>query len=190
LPEEAGVGGFPNSLLEFQDTFGDEDACQRYLIKRRWPKGFVCPSCGSVDACLLTGRPVWQCRSCRRQTSLTSGTLMAKTKLPIRVWFWAAYLMATHSNGLSALQLAAQLGVNYRTAWLLEAKLRRSMINPERAKLSGLVEIDQTEIPFREKNPPDEIARRNRRPRGHDHGHRRRRGRGPENRRNATCVLH
>ena len=79
---------------------------------------------------------------------------MAKTKLPLLVWFWAAYLMSTHSNGLSALQLKGQLGVDYKTAWLLAAKLRRAMVNPDRSKLGGVVEIDQTEIPFRQENPP------------------------------------
>jgi transposase-like protein len=85
---------------------------------------------------------------------------MAKTKLPLRVWFWAAHLMSTHSNGLSALQLQHQLGLSYPTAWLLEAKLRRAMVNPDRAKLSGLVEIDQAEIPYREAGRSPEIGGR------------------------------
>src|SRR2546421_10671067 len=62
--------------------------------------------------------------------------------------------MSTHSNGLSALQLKGQLGVDYKTAWLLAAKLRRAMVNPDRSKLGGVVELDQTEIPFRQENPP------------------------------------
>ena len=57
--------------------------------------------------------------------------------------------MTTHSNGMSALQLEAQLGVTYKTAWLLTQKLRRSMIDPNRELLEGVVEVDQTEIPFR-----------------------------------------
>lgn len=149
---------YPQSLIEFQDSFRDEAACIRYLVKLRWPDGFVCLACGSIDAVLLKNRPAWQCRKCRRQTSLTAGTLMANTKLPIRTWFWAAYLMTTHSNGLSALQLSQQLGLNYRTAWLLEAKLRQAMVNPDRSLLTGMVEVDQTEIPFREKDPPDDVG--------------------------------
>ena len=85
---------------------------------------------------------------------------MAKTKLPIRVWFWAAYLMSTHSNGLSALQLRHQLGLSYPTAWLLEAKLRRAMVNPDRVKLSGIIEIDQAELPFREAEASPDIGGR------------------------------
>ena len=58
---------------------------------------------------------------------------MHRSKLPLTTWFWAAHLMATHSNGMSARQLADQLGVTYKTAWLLTQKLRRSMVDPNRA---------------------------------------------------------
>lgn len=75
---------------------------------------------------------------------------MHRTKLPLTVWFWAAHLMATHSNGISALQLVAQLPITYKTAWLLTQKLRRSMVDPDREPLEGVVEIDQTEITFRD----------------------------------------
>jgi hypothetical protein len=74
---------------------------------------------------------------------------MHRSKLPLTVWFWAAHLMATHSNGMSAVQLEAQLGITYKTAWLLAQKLRRSMIDPHREPLEGVVEVDQAEIPFR-----------------------------------------
>ena len=75
---------------------------------------------------------------------------MHRSKLPLTAWFWAAHLMATHSNGTSARQLEDQLGVTYKTAWLLTQKLRRSMVDPDREPLEGVVEVDQTEIPFRE----------------------------------------
>jgi len=145
---------FPESLLAFQRLFSTDEVCTEYLAERRWPNGFVCPKCQGNSVWRLNSRPLWECRGCGRQTSITAGTLMAKTKLPLRVWFWAAYLMSTHSNGLSALQLKGQLGVDYKTAWLLAAKLRRAMVNPDRSKLGGVVEIDQTEIPFRQGNPP------------------------------------
>ena len=74
---------------------------------------------------------------------------MHRSKLPLTMWFWAAHLMATHSNGMSARQLADQLGVTYKTAWLLTQKLRRSMANPNRDPLEEVVEFDQAEIPFR-----------------------------------------
>ncbi len=90
------------------------------------------------------------CRGCRRQTSINAGTILHGSKLPLTVWFWAAYLMATHSNGIWAPQLQKQLGLgSYRSAWLLAAKLRRAMVTPERNPLAGLVEIDETTIRHR-----------------------------------------
>jgi hypothetical protein len=80
---------------------------------------------------------------------------MHRSHLPLTVWFWAAYLMATHSNGMSALQLKNELGLgSYKTAWLLAMKLRRAMVAPNRSPLSGLVEADETTIPFRTKDDP------------------------------------
>jgi hypothetical protein len=78
------------------------------------------------------------------------GHAMHRSKLPLTTWFWAAHLMATHSNGMSARQLEDQLGVAYKSAWLLTQKLRRSMVDPDREPLEGVVEVDQTEIPFRQ----------------------------------------
>jgi len=80
--------------------------------------------------------------ACSRQTSITAGTAMHRSKLALPTWFWAAHLMATHSNGMSARQLEDQLGVTYKTAWLLAQKLRRSMIDPTREPLESVVEID------------------------------------------------
>ena len=138
------------SLAEFQRAFADEAVCAAYLFKRRWPDGFACPVCGKRRAVALKSRPrLFECLDCGRQTSITAGTALHRSKLPLTTWFWAAHLMATHSNGMSALQLAAQLGVTYKTAWLLTQKLRRSMADPNREPLEGVVEVDQTEIPFR-----------------------------------------
>jgi len=148
--------GFPRSLIEFQSRFATESACAQYLFERRWPQGFVCPGCGGGRAWLLKSKAfTYECADCDRQTSVTAGTIMHASKLPLTIWFWAAFLMATHSNGISALQLQNQLGLgSYRTAWMLCAKLRRAMVNPEREPLSGLVEADETIIPFRTKNDP------------------------------------
>jgi transposase-like protein len=139
------------SLAEFQKSFSDEESCAAFLFKRRWPDGFVCPGCGKRRAVGLKSRPrLHECLDCGRQTSVTAGTTMHRSKLPLTTWFWAAHLMTTHSNGMSARQLEDQLGVTYKTAWLLTQKLRRSMVDPNREPLEGVVEVDQAEIPFRE----------------------------------------
>ena len=115
---------------------------------------------------LSTKAFTWECAGCARQTSVTAGTVMHASKLPLTVWFWAAYLMATHSNGIAALQLQAQLGLgSYKSAWLLAAKLRRAMVAPGRALLDGLVEVDETAIPLHRKEDPPE-GRRGRSPQG------------------------
>jgi transposase-like protein len=110
----------------------------------------VCPACGKSRVAALKSRPrLLECLECGHQTSITAGTAMHRSKLLLTTWFWTAHLMATHSNGMSARQLEDQLGVTYKTAWLLSQKLRQSMADPNRDLLEGVVEVDQTEIPFR-----------------------------------------
>jgi hypothetical protein len=91
-----------------------------------------------------------QCKACRRETSVTAGTVMHRSHLPLKVWFTAAWLVATHRNGMSARQLWLQLGLgSYKSAWLLLRKLRAAMVDPDREPLAGLVEVDETSLPFR-----------------------------------------
>ena len=159
----------PPSLEEFTSDFADDYACADYLARKRWRNGFRCPKCGGNRAWRLEARPwVWECQGvqvdedgrrsrtgCRHQTSLIAGTIMHGTHLPLRKWFLAAYLVATHSNGMSALQLQAKLGIaSYKSAWLLLHKLRRVMVDPDRTPLKGVVEIDETNIPYRKKTDP------------------------------------
>src|SRR3954451_11749604 len=143
------IAAVSHSLLAFQQRFPDEAHCAQFLLERRWPDGFVCPGCGGKRGHLLRSRAyTYECVACGKQTSVTAGTVMHRTKLPLTVWFWA--VMATHSNGMSAQQLMGQLGLgSYKTAWLLAQKLRRSMVDPEREPLKGVVEIDQSAMPFR-----------------------------------------
>ena len=138
---------FPKNLREFQSQFASEEACRAYLTACRWPDGFVCPQCGSRSARELTGLGRWQCARCRRQVSVTAGTVLHNTKLPLTVWLWAAYLMTTDKRGISALLLQRQLGLGcYETAWMMLHKFRRAMVNQEREQLRGEVEVDDTWI--------------------------------------------
>jgi transposase-like protein len=135
---------FPRSVIEFQRWFPDDEACRAYLFASRWPDGFRCPVCGGGEVGAEQRRHLWQCRGCGRQTSVTAGTVLHKTRLPMTLWFWAAYLVATHGPGISALQLQRQLGISrYETAWTILHKLRRAMVAPEREQLSGEVEVDE-----------------------------------------------
>src|ERR1700730_5424499 len=131
--------------MAFQQRFADDAACLAYLAASRWPEGFRCPACGCGRAWVLERRHLWECAECHHQASVTAGTIMHGTHTPLRLWFWAAYLVATHTPGISAVQLQRQLGISrYETSWLILQKLRRAMVAPEREPLSEEVEIDET----------------------------------------------
>jgi hypothetical protein len=144
------------SRTAFNARFPDNAACARYLFSVRWPEGFVCPGCKSRKGWELKTRLyTYECACCAKQTSVTAGTVMHRSKLPLLVWFQAIHIMTSHSNGISAEQAQAQLGLgSYKTAWLLLMKLRRAMADPARSLLSGIVEVDETEVPLRSKHDP------------------------------------
>jgi transposase-like protein len=131
--------------MDFQERFPDDAACLGYLAASRWPEGFRCPACGGERAWVLERRHLWECAECHHQASVIAGTVMHGSHTPLRLWFWAAYLVATHTPGISAVQLQRQLGISrYETAWLILQKLRRAMVAPEREPLTGEVEVDET----------------------------------------------
>jgi hypothetical protein len=133
----------PRSLPEFQRLFATEDACADYLQGIRWPEGFVCPRCGSRTGYALVGRGVTECRN-GHQISLTAGTGMHRSRLPLTLRFHAAYLVSTPTPGISALQFQKQLGISrYETAFQLLHKLRAALVAPDREPLHGEVEVDE-----------------------------------------------
>jgi len=131
--------------VEFQERFATEEDCREYLFASRWPEGFVCRACGGGEAgAIQRARLVWQCKDCGQQASVTAGTVMHATRTPLRTWFWAAYMVATHHPGISAKRLQRQLALSrYETAWLILHKPHRAMVAPERTLLRGEVEIDE-----------------------------------------------
>jgi transposase-like protein len=138
---------FPKTLRQFQSDFATEDACREYLAACRWPDGFACPRCGHGKSYELVNQRRQQCGRCRYQVSLTAGTILHRTKIPLTHWFWAAYLMTTDKRGVSALLLQRQLGLPcYETAWMMLHKLRRAMVNTAREPLRGEVEVDDAWI--------------------------------------------
>lgn len=144
---------FPKSLAEFQARFSTEEACAAYLAQSRWPDGFICPRCGGTEAFSLARRGLYQCKPCGYQVSLTAGTVMHRTRVPLTQWFRAAYLMTTLTPGISAVQLQRQLGLgSYRTAWTMLHKLRRATVNPDRERLRGKVEVDDAYVGGKEED--------------------------------------
>src|SRR3954452_6761671 len=145
----------PGSLPAFEARFPDDAACARWLFERRWPDGFRCPGCGHAKGWGLgRGTLLVECARCHRQPS-TAGTVLHRSPLPLKLWFLAAWLVATHRNGMSARQLGLQVGRgSYKPAGLLPPKLRGAMVDPEREPLAGLVEVDETSLSFRTKDDP------------------------------------
>jgi transposase-like protein len=144
---------FPRSLPEFQKLFPDEAACASYLERARWSGAFVCSACSGIAAPYrFTNRPsVLRCRLCQYNTYLTAGTVMERTHTPLSVWFWAAYLVASQTPGISAVQFQRQLGLSrYETAFQILHKLRVGMVRPDQDQIGGAadvhVEADETWI--------------------------------------------
>ncbi|MFC5403407.1 transposase [Cohnella soli] len=131
------------SFETFCDQFATETDCISALFAAKWPDGFRCPRCGHSQAYLIQTRrlPLYECRSCKAQPSLTSGTVLERTRTSLRLWFQAIYLHA-RPNGINALQLSRIIGVSYKTAWLICHKLRHAMSQAEaEVLLSGLVRV-------------------------------------------------
>ena len=138
---------YPRSIIDFQRTFRTEQDCEKYLYLSRWPNGFVCPKCGDTKYYYISARRTFQCKRNRHQVSLTADTVMHRTKQPLLLWFWAAYIMTTETPGISALQLQRQLGLKrYEVAYTLLQKFRASMVRHDRNKIYGTVEVDETYI--------------------------------------------
>jgi transposase-like protein/predicted RNA-binding Zn-ribbon protein involved in translation (DUF1610 family) len=149
---------YPKSLKEFMKLFPTDESCWRYLIASRWPHGFICPKCGEPRAYFVEARRLFECAA-GHQTSVTAGTVLHRTKMPLTTWFWGAYLATTLTPGVSALQFSRQLELRYETAFQMLQKLRAGMVNPERGRLSGIIEVDETYIGGRQAGPGGRGAR-------------------------------
>ena len=134
------------SFAQFSARFGAEAQCEDALVAARWPSGWRCAQCNCsrfLSTHSNSGRKLWECFVCGYQSSSLVGTVFEHTKLGLTSWFLAMYLMTQSKNAVSALELKRQLGVNYKTAWLVKHKLLRVMeLRDEPYKLGGRVEID------------------------------------------------
>lgn len=134
----------PKSLLEFVEQFGTEEQCREHLFEKRFGKGFKCPRCRHEQGVKITTRLLMQCSKCHYQVSVTSGTAMNNTKIPIQKWYYAIYLITSSKRGLSAKELQRQIKVTYKTAWYVNKRIREAMVQAEsKYKLEGTVTIDE-----------------------------------------------
>ena len=131
----------------------NETEAREYLEKVRWPEGPVCPHCGSKEATKLQGkstRPgVYKCKSkeCRKQFTVTVGTIFERSHIPLRDWIIAFHLMCASKKGISAHQLHRQTGITYKSAWFMCHRIREAMrMEPEAQSMQGVVEADETYV--------------------------------------------
>ena len=125
------------------DGFSTEAACRQYLVEVRWSDGFKCPRCSHAEAWKL-GRGILKCKKCKRDISVTAGTVFQGRHLPLRIWFQALWSVVSQKQGVSALGLSRLLGIRRQmTGWQLLKKIRTAMVRVGREQLSGLVEVDE-----------------------------------------------
>lgn len=138
---------YPKDFQEFISQFKNEDDCWNYIFAIRWPNGFLCPQCSNLGAFWISDQKLIHCSLCGHQTSVTSGTIFHGTRKPLLLWFHIMWWVVAQKTGASANNLMDFMGFgSYETAWLWLQKLRRAMVRPEREKLSGVIEVDETYI--------------------------------------------
>ncbi len=141
------------NLVSLMDRFNNDSKCREALEDARWPNGVACIRCGDTAVTELHDYKRWDCNSCGYQFSVTTGTIMHNSHLPLRKWFLAIYLMCESKKGMSANQLHRTLGISYKTAWYLCHRIREAMGNDPFTgpTLLGIVEVDETLIGGRTK---------------------------------------
>lgn len=155
--------GIPTiNLANLAAHFSDEGKAYELLERVRWRNGPVCPHCGTVDEATylepkgegrktrqgkVSHRRVWKCRACRKQFSVTVGTIFERSHIPLPKWLLAIHMLCSAKNGMSAHELHRTLGVSYKTAWFMAHRIRFAMTrSPLAEKLVGIVEADETYV--------------------------------------------
>ena len=142
------------SLYELIEAFPDEESCIKHLESIRWPHGIVCPWCGVMERAYQTKRRVYRCADCHKDFSVRKGTIFEESRLPLRKWFMASWLVTSHRKGIPSTQLARELKVTQKTAWFMLGRLREvmSQMNDHGGPVDGIVEADETYLGGRERN--------------------------------------
>ena len=145
-----------DNLMQLFRAFPDEQAAIDHLTAIRWAGGKFCPLCGNADEKrigTLTGTNTHKCYACRKRFSIKVGTIFQDTKLPLRTWFAAIWMITNHPKGIASTTLAKDLGITQKTAWFVLHRLRHAARTDSfNAPLSGDVEIDETFVGGKEKN--------------------------------------
>ena len=135
------------NLIDLFSRYPDHDSCLAHLESIRWGDEPHCPHCGGVRVARKAdgerkGR--WSCRDCKSSFNVLSGTLFEKTRLPLQKWFLAIGLVLNAKKSLSSHQLARDLGLNQKSAWFMQQRIRAQMASEQGPLLQGIVEMDET----------------------------------------------
>jgi len=145
------------NLTDIAKHFGDEQSARTFLEAQRWPNGPICPHCGLENEAYLlepqgeskthVRKGVWKCKGCRKQFTVTVGTIFEDSHIPLNKWLMAIHLLCASKKGMSAHQLHRMLGVTYKSAWFMAHRIRHAMKQePLKSKLSGTIEMDETYV--------------------------------------------
>ena len=114
-----------HAFHEIQQLFSNDEVCRNHLFHLRWPAGYVCSLCGSHRYDVLKKRQILQCRNCKHQTSPIAGTIMHRTRTPLRYWFWGIFYVAACNGETTVQQLAEKIGLNYHAARRMLGKIHK-----------------------------------------------------------------
>jgi transposase-like protein len=136
-----------DSLIQMMETFSDEQVCIDHLRAIRWKNGAFCPYCGGTKIYHFSDRRTHKCGDCRQRFSIKVGTIFEDTKLPLRKWFMAVWLVTSHKKGIASTQLAKDLKITQKSAWFVLHRLRHAAKTKSFSRpLEGEVEADETYI--------------------------------------------
>lgn len=144
-----------NSILQLVETFKTELDCYKYLENIKWKDGVVCPHCGNTHKIWkLKDHKTYKCSTCLKKFNVKTNTIFEETRLSLRKWFMAIFLLTTHSKGISSIQLSKDLKITQKTAWFLAHRIRYATENfiETESKFNQPVEIDETYIGGKNKN--------------------------------------
>lgn len=140
------------NLIEVMMHFSKESTCKEYLAEMRWKDGIVCPHCGNYGK-IYTMKKNYKCAECRKQFSVTKGTIFENSSIPLQKWFAAIWLLTSHKKGISSLQLSRDIGITQKSAWFVLQRIRFAIRTRSfNAPLTNIVEADETYVGGKNKN--------------------------------------
>ncbi len=146
------IGQF-NSLISLMEAFPDEQSAIDHFTAIRWREGPFCPYCGATKVYTFRDHRTHKCAECRQRFSIKVGTIFEGTKIPLRKWFMAIWLLTSHKKGIASTTLARDLKVTQKTAWFMLHRLRHAAQTKSfNVPLKGIVEADETFVGGKEKN--------------------------------------